>query len=90
MKKSSFHFRTVSTCFLLSHIAGQTRLDYNLQGMMILGSWAIGNMVRGGIGASRTTGETRAFHQMNLYRKSVKSLSCRLSLLACDQRVAWK
>lgn len=49
----------------------QTRLDYNKQGMMILGSWAVGNMVWGGIGASQTTGETKAFHQMNLYWNSV-------------------
>lgn len=52
----------------------QTRLDYNRQGMMILGSWAIGNMVWGGIGASQSTGETRAFHQMNLYWNSVNLL----------------
>lgn len=49
----------------------QTRLDYNKQGMLILGSWAVGNMVWGGIGASQTTGETKAFHQMNLYWNSV-------------------
>lgn len=52
----------------------QTRLDYNRQGMMILGTWAIGNMVWGGIGASQTTGETKAFHQMNLYWNSVNLL----------------
>jgi len=49
----------------------QTRVDYNKQGMLILGSWAVGNMVWGGIGASQTTGETKAFHQMNLYWNSV-------------------
>ncbi len=49
----------------------QTRLDYNRNGMLILGSWAVGNMVWGGIGASQTTGETKAFHQMNLYWNSV-------------------
>jgi hypothetical protein len=49
----------------------QTRLDYNKQGMLILGSWAVGNMIWGGIGASQTTGETKAFHQMNLYWNSV-------------------
>ncbi|WP_332913411.1 DUF6992 family protein [Algoriphagus boritolerans] len=49
----------------------QTRLDYNEKGMLILGSWAVGNMVWGGIGAGETTGETKAFHQMNLYWNSV-------------------
>jgi hypothetical protein len=49
----------------------QTRIDYNQKGMVILGSWAVGNMVWGGIGASQTSGETKAFHQMNLYWNSV-------------------
>jgi hypothetical protein len=49
----------------------QTRIDYNQKGMIILGSWALGNMVWGGIGASQTTGEAKAFHQMNLYWNSV-------------------
>jgi hypothetical protein len=49
----------------------QTRLDYNEKGMIILGSWAVGNMVWGGIGASQTTGQTKAFNQMNLYWNSV-------------------
>ncbi|GAB3221437.1 hypothetical protein J0A67_07110 [Algoriphagus aestuariicola] len=52
----------------------QTRLDYNQNGMLILGTWAVGNMVWGGIGASHTTGETKAFHQMNLYWNSVNLL----------------
>jgi hypothetical protein len=49
----------------------QTRLDYNRSGMLILGSWAIGNMVWGGMGASQTTGEVKAFHQMNVYWNAV-------------------
>lgn len=53
------------------HDFNQTRIDYNQKGMVILGSWAVGNMVWGGIGASQTTGETKAFHQMNLYWNSV-------------------
>ena len=52
----------------------EVRLNYNQQGMLILGTWAIGNMVWGGIGASQTTGETKAFHQMNLYWNSVNLL----------------
>ncbi|SFN81856.1 hypothetical protein SAMN04488519_102151 [Algoriphagus ornithinivorans] len=49
----------------------QTRLDYNQKGMLILGSWAVGNMIWGGIGASQSMGENKAFHQMNLYWNSV-------------------
>lgn len=49
----------------------RTRLDYNQKGMIILGSWAVGNMVWGGIGASQTIGQNKAFHQMNLYWNSV-------------------
>ena len=49
----------------------QTRLDYNRNGMLILGSWAIGNMVWGGIGASQSSGEVKAFHQMNVYWNAV-------------------
>lgn len=49
----------------------QTRLEYNRSGMLILGSWAIGNMVWGGIGASQSSGEIKAFHQMNVYWNAV-------------------
>lgn len=49
----------------------QTRLDYNQTGMLILGSWAVGNVVWGGIGASQSVGEVKAFHQMNLYWNTV-------------------
>lgn len=49
----------------------QQRLDYNRKGMLILGSWAIGNMLWGGIAAGQTSGEIKAFHQMNLYWNSV-------------------
>lgn len=49
----------------------QVRIDYNKSGMIILGSWAFGNIVLGGIMAGRTTGETKAFHQMNIYWNTV-------------------
>ncbi|WP_439481903.1 DUF6992 family protein [Cyclobacterium plantarum] len=45
------------------------RLESN--GMLVLGSWALGNMVWGGIGASRTTGARKGFHQMNMYWNTV-------------------
>lgn len=49
----------------------QTRIDYNRKGMLILGSWAVGNMIWGGIGAGQTSGKVKAFHQMNLYWNTV-------------------
>ena len=49
----------------------QTRISYNEKGMLILGGWAVGNMVWGGIASGQTTGQTKAFHQMNLYWNSV-------------------
>jgi hypothetical protein len=52
----------------------QVRISYNEKGMMILGGWAVGNMVWGGIAASQTSGQTKAFHQMNMYWNSVNLL----------------
>jgi hypothetical protein len=45
----------------------QTRLDYNLQGMLILGTWAVVNLVVGVVASFRMRGQTQAFHQMNAY-----------------------
>ena len=49
----------------------QVRIDYNKSGMIILGSWALGNIALVGIMAGRTSGETKAFHQMNIYWNTV-------------------
>jgi hypothetical protein len=43
----------------------------NQTAMYILGTWAAGNMVIGGIGMSQTTGATKHFHQMNLMWNTV-------------------
>ena len=45
----------------------QIRLDYNQQGMLILGAWAVLNLLLGSIGSFRTQGQRQAFHQMNAY-----------------------
>lgn len=45
----------------------RTRLKYNQTGMLILGSWAIGNLVASPLLASRSTGSQKYFHQMNGY-----------------------
>ncbi len=49
----------------------QTRIQYNKKGMLILGSWASSNIALGEMMAGRTSGETKAFHQMNLYWNTV-------------------
>lgn len=50
------------------------RLDYNQRGMLILGFWALINIVLGGINRSRTIGQKRGFHEMNLYWNLVNFL----------------
>ena len=45
----------------------QTRLDYNQQGMLILGTWAVVNLILGALASLRTSGQIQAFHQMNAY-----------------------
>ncbi len=45
----------------------QIRLDYNQQGMLILGAWALLNLLLGSIGSFRTRGQSQAFHQMNAF-----------------------
>lgn len=44
----------------------QQRLDRNQQAMYVLGGWAVGNLAVGAFGMAQSTGENRAFHQMNL------------------------
>ena len=48
-------------------VINQTRLDYNQQGMLILGTWAVVNLIFGVIASFRTRGQIQAFHQMNAY-----------------------
>ena len=48
-------------------VFNSTRLEYNRQGMWILGSWAVLNLVIGAIGSLNTRGKVQAFHQMNAY-----------------------
>ena len=47
------------------------RLQMNRDGMKVLGGWAAGNMIVGGIGLTQTEGNTKYFHQMNLAWNSV-------------------
>lgn len=49
----------------------QDRLQINRNGMTVLGSWAVGNIITGAIVTSQTSGTTKSFHQMNLAWNSV-------------------
>ncbi|MGB3467942.1 MAG: hypothetical protein WBA74_21835 [Cyclobacteriaceae bacterium] len=44
-----------------------TRIDKTKTGMLILGGWAIGNMLTSPLLASRASGSAKYFHQMNGY-----------------------
>ena len=41
------------------------RISLNSNGMLILGGWAVSNLVVGGIGMTQNSGNVRYFHQMN-------------------------
>lgn len=47
------------------------RISLNSNGMLVLGGWAVSNLVIGGIGMSQTSGTTKYFHQMNTAWNSV-------------------
>lgn len=42
------------------------RLQHNRSAMTILGSWAAGNILAGGIGMTQASGSDRYFHEMNV------------------------
>lgn len=48
-------------------VFNSTRLEYNRQGMWILGSWALLNLLIGIVRGFQTRGQVQAFHQMNGY-----------------------
>ncbi|MCF8346917.1 MAG: hypothetical protein K9G38_06865 [Bacteroidales bacterium] len=43
----------------------------NNAGMAVLGGWAVANLTTGAVGWSRTTGQTKYFHQMNFFWNTV-------------------
>lgn len=46
-------------------------LRTNTTGMYVLGTWAVANMATGALGWSRSTGQAKYFHQMNLFWNTV-------------------
>lgn len=55
----------------LVEVFNAERLRLNRSGMVVLGSWALGNMATGAIGYATTSGTTRYFHQMNVFWNTV-------------------
>ncbi|TVQ00907.1 MAG: hypothetical protein EA359_14965 [Balneolaceae bacterium] len=43
----------------------EKRITMNSNGMLVLGGWAVSNLVIGGIGMTQTGGTSKYFHQMN-------------------------
>lgn len=62
-------FSVQTIALVVSSLEGfnATRLLYNQQGMLILGSWALLNLLVGTIRGFQTRGQVQAFHQMNAY-----------------------
>jgi hypothetical protein len=61
-------------CFFLMNLAfsqvnlpefNKERLNTNQKAMLVLGAWAAGNMLAGGILSGRATGPDKYFHRMN-------------------------
>lgn len=49
----------------------QDRISMNSKGMLVLGGWAVSNIIVGGIGMTQTGGTTKYFHQMNAAWNSI-------------------
>lgn len=60
---------TASSQTLEEFYRNSTRTNHTA--MYMLGTWAAGNMIIGGIGMGRTSGTTHYFHQMNLMWNTV-------------------
>lgn len=72
MKKYFLSFVLLASCTfaftqsnLLSSI-NESRFDIQRKGMLVLGSWALGNMAIGAIRLGQTSGEDKAFQQMQV------------------------
>ncbi|SEJ36162.1 hypothetical protein SAMN05192553_103469 [Cyclobacterium xiamenense] len=64
----------------------ENRKKLESRGMLVLGSWAVGNMLWGGIGAARSEGKEKSFHQMNLYWNSVNLAIAGLGYLSATRK----
>ena len=69
-----FTFSALSQDMSAIRSLNEQRNSQEKKGMLILSSWALGNMVWGGVSANNTMGREKGFHQMNLYWNSVNLL----------------
>lgn len=75
MKKKIFLFIIIQLLFsglLLAQPSTESlaeinldRIQLNSNGMLILGGWAVSNIIIGGVGMTQSSGNTYYFHQMN-------------------------
>ena len=49
----------------------EERISMNSNGMLVLGGWAVTNLLTGAIGMAQSGGQTKYFHQMNVAWNSV-------------------
>ena len=61
----TFSLPTLAQDSVSLEVFNSTRLEYNRQGMWVLGSWALLNLLIGTIRGFQTRGQVQAFHQMN-------------------------
>ena len=52
-------------------VINEERISLNSNGMLVLGGWAVSNIIVGGVGMTQTGGQTKYFHQMNAAWNSV-------------------
>lgn len=64
--------------------ANRGRIDITRKGMWVLGGWAVANMAYGGYKTTRTTGQEKYFHQMNMLWNTVNLGLAASSLLTTD------
>ncbi len=64
----------------------QDRVALTKKGLYVLGGWAVGNLVYSGSQLSGTSGETKAFHQMNMGWGAVNLLLAGIGTLTSQHR----
>jgi len=64
------------------------RLQLTKNGMLVLGGWSAANIIWGGIGLSKSSGEAEYFHRMNLIWGSVNLVIAGASYLSLTRRKA--
>jgi hypothetical protein len=93
MKKYVFACFLVICCFSATaqfnlEQFNKERSQLTKNGMLVLGSWSVANIITGGIGLSNNSGEAEYFHRMNLIWGSVNLVIAGASYLSLTHRKA--